>query len=132
MSRGAAKNSTAHRGVKMNHRKKRNLCERTAGLPCRVWIVGYSARDFRPVDWLDVPPNAVAIEPAETEPMSPDRAHRYVEAFNRAAFGCSSEEKPSEKPEKRGKKAKKRWAVAVPVAVRYDGEPRPGEKLTRR
>jgi hypothetical protein len=47
--------------------------------------------------------------------MTVRQARRYVEAFNRAAFSRSWH--------------KKRWAVAVPVTIRYDGEPEPGEKL---
>ena len=80
---------------------------------CRVWIVHY--KTFQPADWHDVPPEAVAVEPAESETMTVPQARRYVEAFNRVAFGRS--------------RHKNRWAVAVPVRIRYDGEPRPGEKL---
>jgi hypothetical protein len=45
--------------------------------------------------------------------MTPRQARRYVEAFNRAALGGS----------------RKVWAVALPVRVRYEGEPQPGEPL---
>jgi hypothetical protein len=80
---------------------------------CRVWIVRYET--FQPTDWQDVPSEAVAIEPAESGTMTVRQARRYVEAFNRTAFGRSQH--------------KKRWAVAVPVTIRYDGDPRPSEKL---
>jgi hypothetical protein len=53
------------------------------------------------------------MEPAEEQPMPARRAARYVEAFNRAVL--------------RG--TQKIWAVAVPITIRYDGDPRPGELL---
>ena len=78
---------------------------------CRVWIVRYG--EVAPAGWHDVPRDAVAIEPAEGETMTASQAKRYVEAFNRAAFG----------------RARKVWAVALPVRIRYEGDPRPGEPL---
>jgi len=45
--------------------------------------------------------------------MSASQAARYVEAFNRAAAA----------------RRRKVWAVAVPVTVRYEGDPRPGQRL---
>ena len=45
--------------------------------------------------------------------MTVRQAKRYVEAFNRAAAGG----------------AQKVWAVALPVKVHYEGDPRPGEAL---
>jgi hypothetical protein len=78
---------------------------------CRVWIVRYG--EAAPAGWHDIPPGAVAIEPAERNAMTASRAKRYVEAFNRAALD-------------RGRKV---WAVALPVTIRYDGDPQPGELL---
>ena len=78
---------------------------------CRVWIVRYG--ESEPTGWHDVPPGAVAIEPAEGQDMTVRQARRYVEAFNRAALGG----------------ARKVWAVALPVMIRYEGDPRPGEPL---
>jgi len=78
---------------------------------CRVWIVRYG--ESEPTGWHDVPPGAVAIEPAEGQAMTARQARRYVEAFNRAAIGG----------------ARKVWAVALPVMIRYEGDPRPGEPL---
>ena len=77
----------------------------------RVWIAGY--RDWKPEGLRDVPPDGVALEPAEKGDFSARQAARYVEAFNRAALAGG----------------RKIWAVAVPVAVRYDGEPRPAQPL---
>jgi hypothetical protein len=45
--------------------------------------------------------------------MTSRRARRYVEAFNRAAQAGR----------------RKIWAVAVPVEIRYLGDPRPGEPV---
>jgi hypothetical protein len=63
-----------------------------------------------------MPQQAVAVEPAEQGSMSRAAAARYVEAFNRAARQGGQEF----------------WAIAVPVAVRYEGEPAAGQLLARR
>jgi hypothetical protein len=78
----------------------------------RVWIVAY--QHWRPQGCSDVPPDAVALEPAEEDILSARQAARYVEAFNRAVLGG-----------RRGI-----WAVAIPVSVQYQGEPRPGLPLS--
>ena len=78
----------------------------------RVWIVRYEGR--RPEAWSDAPAGAVAVEPAERGTMTARQARRYVEAFNRAA--------------ENGRQ--KTWAVALPVTVRYAGDPEPGKPLT--
>jgi hypothetical protein len=77
----------------------------------RVWIARYE--DWRPGSDRDVPPAAVAVEPAEQGTMSREEAGEYVEAFNTAALG-----RPGNL-----------WAVALPVKVRYEGEPRPGQTI---
>ena len=77
----------------------------------RVWIAGYD--DWHPDHPCDVPPAAVALEPAESEAMPADLAAAYVEAFNRAAL-------------LRGRRI---WAVAVPVSAAYRGDPRPGQRI---
>ena len=77
----------------------------------RVWIARYE--QGRPGDCGGVPPGAVAVEPAEEGTMSGEEAAVYVEAFNRAAYGRSG----------------KLRAVALPVVVRYHGEPRPGQVI---
>ena len=85
--------------------------EQCSGIRYRVWIVRYEG--VRPAGWHEVPPGAVAVAPAERGAMSARRARHYVEAFNRAALGGCG----------------KVWAVAVPVTVRYEGDPRPGGGL---
>ncbi len=77
----------------------------------RVWIARYDR--WQPRDPGDVPAAMVALEPAEEGTMSSTQAAAYLEAFNRAALG----------------QRRKIWAVALPVTVRYDGEPRPGERI---
>ena len=77
----------------------------------RVWIARYE--HWQPAGYREVPPAAVAVEPAEKGTMSGKEAATYVEAFNRAAFGRSGN----------------LWAVALPVAVRYEGEPQPGQTI---
>ena len=86
--------------------------EQTVEIRCRVWIVRYEGAP--PAAWHDVPAEAVAIEPAEGQAMTARRAKRYVEAFNRAAVGGMQ----------------KVWAVALPVTIRYEGDARPGERLS--
>ena len=78
----------------------------------RVWIAAY--KNWQPADCHDVPPEAVVLEPAEEYAMTVDQAARYVEAFNRAALAAG----------------RKIWAVALPVVLRYDGDPHPGLTLT--
>ena len=77
----------------------------------RVWIA--RCEHCQPGGYGKVPPAAVAVEPAEQDTMSADEAATYVEAFNRAALGRSG----------------RLWAVALPVTVSYEGEPRPGEVI---
>jgi len=88
---------------------KRTTADRTRRF--RVWIAAYD--DWRPSDARDLPPKAVALEPAEEGTMSGDQAVAYVEAFNRTAI---------ERP-------RRIWAVALPVTVRYEGEPQAGETI---
>jgi hypothetical protein len=92
--------------------------DRPAGRPAmaapacyRVWIVTGGHSLPRPQQAL--PPNALAVEPAEEGTMTRAAAARYVAAFNRTA-------RQSGQPLR---------AIAVPVAVRYDGEPAAGEPL---
>lgn len=77
----------------------------------RVWIVRY--RGQPPGGWWDTPPGALAVEPAEQGTMTVRQARRYIEAFNRAAQSGPL----------------KIWAVALPVSIRYVGDPRPGEAI---
>ena len=77
----------------------------------RVWIIAF--RHQRSRNPRGVPPQAVAKEPAEQGVMSAPQAAKYVRAFNRAAMAGKRELR----------------AVALPVTVRYDGEPRPGQTL---
>jgi hypothetical protein len=57
----------------------------------------------------------VAIEPAEAGTMSAKAATAYAAAFNREAMAHPGN----------------LWAMVVPVAVRYEGEPQRGEEVGR-
>jgi hypothetical protein len=83
------------------------------GTRYRVWIVRYEG--WRPEAWHDVPAGAIAVEPAERRAMTIRQARRYVEAFNRAV----------------GSGPRKIWAVALPVAIHYVGDPQPGEAIVQ-
>jgi len=76
-----------------------------------VWIAAY--QDWQPAGCQDMPPQAVALEPAEEGTMSARQARRYVLAFNRVALS----------------QGRGLWAVALPVALRYEGDPQPGQVL---
>ncbi len=80
----------------------------------RVWVVSYDG--WLPAGPRDMPHRAVALEPAEAEPMSAEEASEYAEAFNRAMLA----------------EHRKLWAVGVPVEMRFEGEPQPGEMLSLR
>jgi hypothetical protein len=82
--------------------------KRAAGIRFRVWIVRYEG--LPPERLLDTPPGATAVEPAEKRVLTARQARHYVEAFNRAASDG----------------VRKIWAVAVPVTLRYEGDPQPG------
>ena len=86
-------------------------CNQGQGARYRVWIASYGNRQSR--DTPQVPPEATALEPAEEETMSASEAARYVEVFNRVALTARRTIR----------------AVALPVVVRYHGDPRPGQTL---
>ncbi len=88
-----------------------NYTDHFGGDRFRVWIARYE--HWQPAGYGEVPPAAVAVEPAEGDVMSAEEAATYVEAFNRVALGRSG----------------KLWAVALPVYVRYEGEPEPGQTI---
>ncbi len=88
--------------------------EDTGAMRFRVWITTCNGH-CRGDTFVLQPETVVALEPAEEGPMSAEEATVYVEAFNRAATD----------------RRRKFRAVAVPVTVIYQGEPRPGEALDR-
>ena len=98
-------------GGPMGQRRKRLLDGHEPATRYRVWIAAY--HDWQPAGCQDVPPQAVALEPAEDRTMSARQARRYVAAFNRVALS----------------QGRRLWAVALPVAVRYEGDPQPGQLL---
>ncbi len=84
--------------------------------PCllfRVWIARYEK--WQPDSWDQLPPRAVAVEPADASPMSAREAIRFLEGFNRTMLArplCV-------------------WAVAVPVSIRYEGDLSVGALIRR-
>ena len=83
----------------------------TGQIPFRVWIARYD--HWQPCGHGDVPAEATALEPAEHGTMSRSEATAYVEAFNRTAL----------------EGGRRIWAIALPVVVRYEGDPEPGETI---
>lgn len=87
-----------------------NTIER-GGVFYRVWI-GHYAR-WIPHHWSDVPPQAEAVELADSRLLQRDAARQVVEGFNRRML----------------EREKQLWAIAVPVRVRIDGEPQRGQTI---
>jgi len=77
----------------------------------RIWIAGY--QNWRPTDWHEVPPTAQVIEPVDEGHFSAAQAAAYLEGFNMASL----------------RERDRLWAIAVPVAIRYDGDLRAGQTL---
>jgi len=80
-------------------------------LQYRIWLCAFT--DWEPRDSSDVPPSATAVEPAENGTMPADQAARYVQSFNTRMMAVG----------------RRLWAVAIPVSLRYQGEPSPGQRL---
>jgi hypothetical protein len=80
-------------------------------LQYRVWLCAFT--DWEPRGLSDVPPSATALEPAESGTMSADQAAHYVQSFNGRMMAGG----------------RRLWAVAIPVSIRYQGEPNPGQRL---
>lgn len=78
----------------------------------RVWITRCDA--WSPRSWNDMPPRMVAVEPAESAAMTSAEAAIYVAAYNRAMIALR----------------RRRWAVAIPVWLRFEGDLVPGQRLT--
>jgi hypothetical protein len=78
---------------------------------CRVWLAEYDGP--RPRRWSDVPRRARAVAPLDPRCVPTAAANEFVEGFNRA------------------RRNDRLWAVAVPVVVRIDGEPRRGQVIRR-
>lgn len=79
----------------------------------RIWVVRYE--QWRPGAWDELPPRAVAVEAAESAPLSANEAARFIEGFNGTMLlrRCQL------------------WAVAVPVSIRYEGDLRAGQTVRR-
>jgi hypothetical protein len=82
----------------------------------RIWIAGYD--DWQPTDWHDVPPRAIALEPAEASALSAAQARSFLEGFNTQMLRNQVLHQ-----------TRRLWAVAVPVVLRYDGDTHSGETV---
>jgi len=80
----------------------------------RIWIARFA--DWQPGTWQDLPDEAVVLELAAPGWYDAHQAMAYIEGHNRAAI----------------QRADDRWAVAVPVRLTYQGDPRPGETISPR
>jgi hypothetical protein len=98
----------------------------------RIWITGYD--DWQPTDWHDVPPRAIALEPAEAAALSAAQAQSFLEGFNRQMLhdrlSDGQEIEGSKGDGKQLRPAARLWAVAVPVAVLYEGDAQSGESVS--
>lgn len=87
----------------------------------RLWLV-LCDDHWNPDRWDQIPAHALALEPVVDAVPSPDgdgcvSAHQavaYLEAYNRAMIDDNQ----------------RHWAVALPVEIRYDGEPASGDDLS--
>jgi hypothetical protein len=77
----------------------------------RLWIATY--QDWRPARWNDAPPRAQALELVEDAAYSAEEAALFLQGFNTSML---AHDQPI-------------WAVAVPVAVRYDGDAQVGASV---
>lgn len=80
----------------------------------RLWISRYEG--WAPNRWDDVPPEAVALEPAVEGVYSAAQAAAFVEGFNTEML----------------RDVQRRWAVAIPVTIRYDGDLTVGQRFSSR
>jgi len=79
----------------------------------RIWIA--RCPDWCPRRWHDIPPEGVAMEPAEQRSFPPEEAADFVRGFNLAMLSSAGSY----------------WAVAVPVTVLFDGDLTAGSRIPR-
>lgn len=77
----------------------------------RVWIARFE--NWAPTDWSEAPPRATVIELVEDDYFSAEHATALVEGFNTNALLLKE----------------RRWAIAVPVELRFQGDLRVGETV---
>jgi len=76
-------------------------------------MIGY--RDWHPRRWSEIPATGVALKPAHDWVLTRQEADTYVETFNRRMLT----------------RPKQLWAVAIPVTIRFEGDLREGQSVTR-
>jgi hypothetical protein len=80
----------------------------------RIWKVRCPS-SWQPTAWDELPPTALALEPAEPGALSAEDARTYLAGFNQAVLT----------------ERKRLWALAVPIHVAYEGDLRAGDRLNR-
>jgi hypothetical protein len=85
----------------------------------RVWIV--ECQDGRPAHWSERPSRARALRPLENSVYSHEEAMLLVEGFNDWIVQNRLATVPLED---------RRWAIAVPVRVMYEGDLVPGDEVS--
>lgn len=83
----------------------------------RLWIVRYD--DWQPQHWNQRPPRATAVRPIEETVYSAEEAALLLEGFN----GWMLENLASQSQDRR-------WAIAVPVRIVYEGDVVEGEEVS--
>lgn len=78
----------------------------------RLWVVSYS-ESWRPTQWNDCPPQAVAVRPAKPKAVSGEEAASFLEGYNSVLLETGE----------------LLWGVAVPVTLCYAGDATPGERV---
>ena len=99
----------------------------------RVWKVRH-ATSWRPTAWDEIPPDAVAVEPAAGECLAAEEARLFLAGFNQAMLTAGPlSAPPDEVPTPSVSDPElPLWAVAVPVEVEYRGDLRRGDRLSAR
>lgn len=82
----------------------------------RLWIVRYY--DWRPTHWNERPPRATALCPMEDAVYSSEEATLLLEGFN--GWIVQNQNVASGQQDRR-------WAIAVPVRLVYEGDLVEGE-----
>ena len=78
----------------------------------RVWIA--RTEEWDPQHWSEVPRSAMALHPADEQCMSAAEAASFLSGFNGEILDHP----------------RAIWAVAIPVGLRYEGDLRPGQRIT--
>jgi hypothetical protein len=93
-----------------------NVCPDPRAELFRLWIVSYD--NWQPQHWNERPPRATAVCPIEEAVYSAEEAALLVEGFNSWILENLV-----------GQSQDCRWAIAVPVRIRYEGDVEAGQEV---